>query len=289
VPESRDRPRQWQPAQPVRFALLLGCLAASVLALLLARTGLGRAVGLGGGGSVANVQPLWCVPHGLPQLAHADLAQLRALRAVLPRVIAPIGGRRYDGGVSTPERMWSDDSPERLRLARLADGEWPAGYEMRWWTRGEADVAADVLAFADAARAKSFFELATSVRCRRESRRSAGSLPPGVRNLVWTNPDHVVEYDAYLQRGRLVYRIVDVPPPPHANRSRTPQRIALYAVDLLACTLPESDCELVPAREAQRIQGGVRSRLIDARGWRLRRGSPSSPAPTAAAMPKAVL
>jgi len=247
VPDDRDSSSPWRPAAPIRFAVLLGCLAAALLGLLLTSTDLGRGLGIGSGARATRGAARWCVPSGLPQLAHVDLAQLEALRATLPRVIAPIGGHRYEGGVASPERAWSDNSPVPPRAARVGDG-WPGAYEMRWWTRGEADVAADVFAFGDAAQAKSFFARASGVDCHRDGRDSAGYLPADVRNLVWVNPDDVREYDAYLRRGRLVYRIVDVPPTPKAGRSPSPQSLDLYAVDLLACMLPEASCAAAPAR-----------------------------------------
>ena len=84
--------------------------------------------------------------HELPAPADAGIEELVELRDGLLRVFALDGGRRYAAGIVTPEDMWSDDLPLRLRASRSADGLWPAGYEMRWWTR-DYDVGADVLVF----------------------------------------------------------------------------------------------------------------------------------------------
>jgi hypothetical protein len=253
VPEDPPSLRPWQVASALRFAALLACLWVAVLALLLTRTGLGRALGVGGGGEAARAAPAWCTPGRLPPLARVDFKQLLALRAELPRVIAPIGGHRYEGGVASAERMWSDNSPQPLDAVRPVEGRWPAAYEMRWWTAGNADVAADVLAFPSDKQATRFFAKATSVHCHRDGQQPPSALPPRVRNLVWVNPDRVTEYDAYLRRGRLVYRVVDVPPRPHAGRSPAQPLTTVYAVDLLACALPEAGCAQAPGRSERRL------------------------------------
>jgi hypothetical protein len=234
-------------ASATRFAALLGCLGAATI-VLLGRIGLFRAAGFSSHrtqGAAAS----WCVPGGLPPLARVDVNQLLALRVSLTRVIAPLGGRRYAGGITVPQDMWSDNSPQTPDSARSAQGTWPGGYEMRWWTPGGADVAADALAFADPAQARSFFKRASGVGCHHDAIQPPPLWLRHGRNLVWVNPDDVTEYDAFLQRGRLVYRVVVVSPPPtHGHRLRHPERAGVYGVDALACTLPDANCYASPNR-----------------------------------------
>jgi hypothetical protein len=116
-------PTAWWAGQQVRLAVLLVCLGATVALLLGTRRSVFGAVGIGGGSRRGEGASTWCAPHGLPPpAAAADLEELVALRAVLLRVFTSYGGRWYAGGIVTPEDMWSDDPPLRLRASRLADG-----------------------------------------------------------------------------------------------------------------------------------------------------------------------
>jgi hypothetical protein len=222
--------------------VLLVCLGAAVALLLGTRTNLLGAVGVGGSGSSADGASAWCVPNRLPAPADADPEELVELRDGLLRVFALSGGRRYAGGIVTPEDMWSDDPPLRLRSTRLADGLWPAGYEMRWWMR-DFDVGADALVFGGARQALEFFGQAASTDCHRAGVVWSALSPPRARNLTWVNPDHVRQSDVFLLRGRYVYRIVAVrlegAPAETALRER---QAGARLVDTLACVLPGAGC-----------------------------------------------
>jgi hypothetical protein len=227
--------------QRVRLAVLLACLGAAIVLLLGTRPSLLGPVGIGGGGSVEGAST-WCAPHGLPAPADAGLGELVELRAGLLRVFALYGGRRYAAGIVTPEDMWSDGLPLRLRSSRLADGLWPAGYEMRWWTR-EYDVGADALAFDGPRQAHEFFEAAASSDCHRDGVLWPAFSPPRARNLAWVNPDRARQSDVFLLRGSRVYRIVVVrlegAPVETAQAER---RTGARLVDALACVLPGAEC-----------------------------------------------
>ena len=128
-----------------------------------------------------------------------------------------------------------------------ANASLAAGYEIRWWARNGDDIAADVFVFPGSRQAQDFLGLATDAHCRQAGTVTEAHGPPGVRNLSWVNPDRVSENDAYLQRGKRVYRIVDVRPqrsgkPPSSRQ----QRIAFLLVDILACLLPEAECRARP-------------------------------------------
>ncbi len=185
---------------------------------------------------------MWCVPHGLPTTAGANIGGLIALRAGPLAVFEDSGGRRYAAGIVTPEDMWSDDSPQRLRTSRLAGGLWPAGYEMRWWTR-DYDVGADVLVFPGVRQARELFEEAASADCHRAGTQWPALSPPQARNLVWVNPDDAEQDDVFLLRGRSVYRVVAVRlQGAPAMAARAERWVGLELVDTLACGLPGAGC-----------------------------------------------
>jgi hypothetical protein len=138
--------------------------------------------------------------------------------------------------------MWSDDSPLQPRSARSADGPWPAGYELRWWTRNY-DVVADVLVFSAARQAREFFEDAASTDCHRAGRQRPARWPPLARNLAWVNPDDAKEDDVFLLRGRRVYRVAAVRlEGAPAMTAQAEQRVGADVVDALACALPRAGC-----------------------------------------------
>jgi hypothetical protein len=235
-------PTAWWAGQKVRLAVLLVCLGATVALLLGTRTNLLGAVGIGGGSRSAEVASTWCVPHGLPAPAAADLEELVALRAALLRVFTLYGGRWYAGGIATPEDMWSDDPPLRLRASRLADGLWPAGYEMRWWTR-DYDVGADALVFGGARQAREFFQQAASTDCHRDGVLWPALSPPRAHNLAWANPDRARQSDVFLLRGSRVYRIVVVRSEDAAvETAQAERRTGARLLDALACVLPDAQC-----------------------------------------------
>lgn len=231
----------WWGGQRVRLTVLLVCLGAAIVALLGTRSSLLGAVGTGEGGGAEGAST-WCVPHGLPAPAGADIGELLELRADLLAVFAFSGGRRYARGVVAPADMWSDDLPMRLRNSRLADGLWPAGYEMRWWTR-DYNVGADVLLFPDARQAREFFGMAASTDCHRAGTRQSALRPPGARNLAWVNPDGVKQSDVFLLRGRRVYRVAAVRLEGAPAMAAQAERLAGAEVaDTLACVLPGAGC-----------------------------------------------
>jgi hypothetical protein len=231
----------WWASQRVRLAVLLVCLGAAIVVLLGMRTSLQGAVGIGGGGSVEGAST-WCAPRGLPAPASADLSELLELRAGLLKVFTFSGGRGYSGGVVTPEDMWSDDSPLGSRSSRSADGLWPAGYEVRWWTR-DYDLVADVLVLRTARQAGKLFAEAASADCHRAGAQRPARLPPQGRNLAWVNPDQARQNDVFLLRGRRLYRIaavrLDSAP---AETARAERRAGAELADTLACILPGAGC-----------------------------------------------
>ena len=122
-------------------------------------------------------------------------------------------------------------------------GLWPAGYEMRQWARDGDDIVADVFVFAQTSQARDFFGRASSTRCRPAGARIPVSSPPNARDIVWRNPDGVVQEDVYLLRGQRVYRVSDVrPQSPGTTPSSTEQQIAFSIVNGLGCALPRSNC-----------------------------------------------
>lgn len=234
--------------------MLLVCLGAAVVLLLGTRTSVLGAAGIGGGDAEgAWTASTWCAPRRLPAPADAGIEELVALRDGLLRVLALSGGRRYAAGIVTSEDMWSDDLPLRLRASRLADGLWPAGYEMRWWTR-DYDVGADVLGFGGSRQAREFFQKAASTECHRDGVLWPTLSPPGARYLAWVNPDRARQSDVFLLRGSRVYRIAVVrlqgAPVETAQAER---RTGARLLDALACVLPDAQCR------APGAEGGVHS------------------------------
>jgi hypothetical protein len=232
----------WWASQRVRLAVLLVCLGAAIVLLLGTRTSLLGAFGVGGGGTVEGAST-WCAPHGLPAPADADLGELVELRAGPLAVFEHSGGRWYAGGIVTPEDMWSDDPPLRVRSSRLADGRWPAGYEMRWWTR-DYNLGADALMFGESRQAREFFEEAASTHCHRAGVASSAPSPPHARNLSWVNPDDARQTDVFLLRGRRVYRVVAVRlQGAPAETAQAERRTGARLTDTLACALPGAGCK----------------------------------------------
>lgn len=219
---------------------LLVCLGATAASLLGTKTSLLGAVGIGG--RSAEGASTWCAPHGLPAPTDADLEELVTLRAALLRVFRLYGGRWYAGGIATPDDMWSDDTPLRLRASRLADGLWPAGYEMRWWTR-DYDVGPDALVFGGERQAREFFQQAASTDCHRDGVLLPALSPPRARNLSWVNPDRARQSDVFLLRGSRVYRIVVVRSEDTAvETGQAERRTGAGLLDALACVLPDAQC-----------------------------------------------
>ncbi len=237
-----ELPPGWQRNQRIRLTGLLVCLVAAIVSLLGTRTSLLDNIGVGGSGSAQGASPSWCAPRGLPTLASTDRRELLQLRDGLLRVFAVTGGSGYNGGVVSPEDMWSDNSPSGASASRLAQGKWPAGYEVRWWTR-YYDLVADVLVFGTPHQALAFFKQAAGADCHRNGAQQRAPWPPQALNLAWVNPDRAKQNDVFLLRGRHVYRVAavrldDAP----KETARLQRRTGAKLTDLLACVLPGADC-----------------------------------------------
>jgi hypothetical protein len=148
----------------------------------------------------------------------------------------------YEAGIVTSEDAWSDDSPQPISDVSLKGPRVPDAYEMRWWAPNGDDVGADVFRFAQARQARDFFQRASSARCRPASSQIAVSLPPDARDLIWRNPDDVIQADVYLLRENHVYRISDVSQQRSGTTPRRRARRAFVTVHVLACALLEAHC-----------------------------------------------
>ncbi|HEV2923197.1 MAG TPA: hypothetical protein VGW98_04125 [Solirubrobacteraceae bacterium] len=231
---------EWWMSRRIRLLVLLACLTAVVLALLHAGTGVFSSTAL-------KSARLACNPV-VPQLARANFGQIRRLRASLLGIMAPLARRRYAWGPVPATVAWTDNPPESFRSSRGDDGQWEASYEMRAWARNGDDIGADVFLFAGARQARSFLDVAASIRCHRAASERYGSRPPGARNLVWVNPDGTVQEDVFVLRGLRVYRIaVVVPQRVQRQRSSAAQALGVLAATALACGLADAGC---PARAA---------------------------------------
>ncbi len=223
----------------VRLMLLLGVLSALVLYVLATRTqALDTAAGTAGMGASTAVD---CPAQSTPSVETVSRATLRGLREDLRGVMLGRGRRLYEQGVVASSYAWSDDEPGK-RMSLPPGPRDPGGYELRWWAADGDDVVADVFVFADAGRARDFFEQASSTRCQPSSVALAAASPPGGRDLAWRNPDRFAQDDVYLLRGPRVYRVSVVPA--GAGPSFTPagRSAAFSLVNGLACALPSAAC-----------------------------------------------
>jgi hypothetical protein len=169
------------------------------------------------------------------------LRGLIELRTSLLPALSRVGGRRYEGGTITSENLWTDNLPAAPAVARLR--AWPGGYEIRQWATTRDDVVGDALLYPGPGAARRAFEMAASSTCRRLGRELATSSPPHARNLIWMNPDNVIQEDVLLLRGRRIYRISDVRPGQRATSpSGRDERVGLSIVNSLACSLPLAGC-----------------------------------------------
>lgn len=234
----------WWARQRIRLPALLVCLAALVLYLLAGRTG---GLGLGADVGQTHTNGAWasgCPARSAPQVASVAPTSLAALRADVGRVMQGRHGRMYEAGIVTSENAWSDNSPQPVSGVSLKGTRVPDAYEMRWWALNGDDVVADVFGFAQASQARDFFQRASSARCRPASSQAEVSLPPDARDLIWRNPDNVIQADVYLLRGNHVYRIGDVSSQRSGPTLRRRERRAFVTVDVMACALPEANCRL---------------------------------------------
>jgi hypothetical protein len=251
-------PLPWWANSRLRLSSLLLYLGLAVIGLLTSGTHI-----LSGSGGSANASGT-CVPR-TPPLVRVPLSEIERLRMALRVVMAPIARYRYAWGTVSVDQPWLDETPQSLAVSRLAGGLWPASYEMRSWAanpglamRGD-DIGADAFMFAAPDEAQRFFMQASDVSCHRQGGAWSPLRPPRARELLWVNPDDVLEQDVLLQRGRYVYRIVVVgrqSPPALPARSET--RAAVATADALACRLPDADCrpESRPSRSGRRARAG---------------------------------
>ena len=190
-----------------------------------------------------------CIPN-TPALARVPAGELRRLRAELASVMALHGARADTAGYVPADDVWRDDPPEGASLQLGNDGRGPAGYEIRVWAPdprwGPAyrdHVVGDVYMFSSASRAQHFFETATATRCYRSSLARTAPRPPGGRNLIWSNPDAATQQDAFLARGRLVYRIAVVRPGSDKRPAwSAKQQVGVETANRLACSISGAAC-----------------------------------------------
>jgi hypothetical protein len=221
----------------LRLGLLLIVLVA------LAAFAVGGGAGFLGEGD-GQVAARSCPAGEVPSTASVDRAGLAGLREDVRRAVFFAKGLRpYEQGPIGSDMAWSDAEPGNHATLPAGPVQ-PGGYEMRWWMPSGDDVAVDVLAFADRRRARDFFVHASRADCRSRSRARSASMPPGGRNLAWLNPDGFMQEDAFLLRGRRVYRVVVVRPGSAHGASPAAIAEAFRLVDALACALPGAGCSL---------------------------------------------
>jgi hypothetical protein len=227
-----ERGRSWWMSVRTRLPLMLVCLAAAVFALVRAD---------GGVLSRASGKSAPCPPR-TPALAEVSIGGLVSLHDELRRAIAAVAARPATVGVVHPEVAWSDNPPATVRASRLPGGRWPASWEMREYLSSSGNheaILGDVFYFASAAVAHEFLQRAASRACHRSAIAVAAPFPAAARNLVWINPDDVLEEDVYTQQGPLVFRIGSV-------RTKGPPAVqdsaGLARVDRLACALSSAVC-----------------------------------------------
>jgi membrane protease YdiL (CAAX protease family) len=240
----------WRPGAPARIAGLLACLALALVALLDTRTDMfsTRSTRASAFTAARPARDTWCEDSTKARLTLVNLAGIEKLRADVRALIDSVPGRTYEAGTITPQAMWSDSSPQRLELTMQAGGIWPASYEIRRFARDGDDIVADVFALSSPARADRFLVQASRARCHLHGRSSTAPDPPRTRNLIWVNPDRFTQQDAFLARGKLVYRVADVRASRSGASPAAEQREALDTVDRLACLLADAGC--VRARRA---------------------------------------
>lgn len=216
----------WLTNERLRLAALLLVLAALVAYAVTAWPG---RFGLGGG-SVTGEAGSDCPVEAAPALASVGRTRLLGLRASEERMMAGVDAdlRPYEEGLVPATSAWTDAEP----TAWAANSDrWPAGYEMRWWTRDRDDVVADIYVFADPKQARDFSRLVLRAKCRAERTVSAAPTPTGAQDLEWRNPLSFTQEDVYLQRGRYVYRVSVVRPGPESEGAPSrPSRSAAFAL-----------------------------------------------------------
>lgn len=246
----------WWASPWIRLAALLGCLAVLVFYLLTVGNGVGGPSVDTSRSRTSGAWAIGCPARGVPSVASVDPGRLSELRKGLRRVVLleEMPRRLYSLGVITSENAWTDDYPQRSATMLAESARLPAAYEMRWWIV-RTDLVADVFVFTGSGRAHDFFGRASSPHCRPDGASIPTSSPPGARDLVWRNPDGVVQEDVYLLRGALVYRVAVVREQQGIRQTSAEQRIAFAIVNRFACALPNADCRI--SRSANTSQHDV--------------------------------
>lgn len=154
--------------------------------------------------------------------------------------------RLYEGGLASTSFAWSDAQPGRaLGVPRRAS--YLGSYELRWWSGGGEDIVSDAFLFPSVLAARDFFARASGTACHPASAAVGADAPAGVRDLRWRNPDGFTQEDAWLMRGRAVYRVAVVRAG-SAGRDDSPAGAAsgFALVNRLACALPRTTCAPPP-------------------------------------------
>jgi len=235
--QSPRRTRRGRRRAAVLAGILLTCLVAAVVIL-----------GTRSSSSRPTVSAADCeATASVPEVEEVSPAVLGSLREDVARALPQRVGRLYEEGTVRSRVAWSDEEPSPPAASPRARR--PAGYEMRWWAPNGDDVVADVLVFADSARARRYLVLASSAHCREQAGRSLALHPPLARNLSWLNPDGALQADVFMARGARVYRIADAPAgsSPKQVRSSGGLDHAFETIDVLACLLPSAHCTRAPA------------------------------------------
>ncbi len=243
---TRDLPNRvhlWEDWR-ARLPVLLICLAALLLYVVVDKP---HFFGTGVTDGEISATGIWahgCPSNDAPEAEQINRTQLSELRTATNRVMRGRHGRVYEVGIVNTDVVWSDNSPQPGTAAFRRAARVPAAYEMRWWAPDKDDVVADIFLFLRSSEAGEFFDRASSPRCRMGSSSGEVVRPLNARDLAWVNPDHVLEQDVFLVRGRRVYRIVDVPPMSRYLRNKTAQGLGATfdIINELACGLPLSGC-----------------------------------------------
>jgi hypothetical protein len=239
------------PGNPLRLVLLVICLLVSLAALLEIHGGwfgLHDSGAQPGGGTMASGALFGpgCPGRGAPEATRLASTALTALRQQLEPVVPARLGRVYEQGPIGTSNLWNDAEPP----SAPPSGSVPAAYEVRWWALDRDgnpdDVVADVLEFAGPAEAQELLARSASPRCRRDGAARGASFPAGAREVVWLNPDGAWQWDVMFVRGRLLYRVSDVPPGllyvTGRRQSNREWRRAGATARVLACALPDAGC-----------------------------------------------
>jgi hypothetical protein len=230
----------WWGGKRIRLVVLLMCLCALLFYLLAARTGVLSHEAKAGKSRTGGAWASGCPARDAPPVARVAPEYLAGLRVDLGNVMRGKQGRLYETGTVSSENAWSDNPPQPSAVQPPTVTRVSGAYEMRWWTPNRDDIVADAFVFAQTDQARDFFQRASSARCRPGGAQIPVLSPPNTRDVIWRNPDGVVQEDVYLLRGNRVYRIGDVSPQRTGIAPRkTEQRLAFFIVDSLVRALPE--------------------------------------------------